>query len=186
MKKMKIFCKQIVARFLIMAVVSLLLCSCAASTGYRAQIAENHALSGEMSLHITGKWHNVAKEESDRRTLWETLTREESSPNAVVVLKMQNEQTLVATLLTDGVETDSRTIAFKRRAPWLEIKQYVVHPLLWYLIWGLEIIDTAIGISASGDLCVNSFGQGSLMILVLPTIGGGGAHRGVVWYERIE
>jgi len=170
--------------FAIIIVASMLLCSCASD--YRTQVAKGYRLSDEMTLNVKGKWHNAPKA-SHERTLWEYLTLKEAPTNAMVALEMSDKQTLTATLLTDGKETDSRTITFKRRAPWLELPtQHIAHPLLWYLIWGWESQSPAIGFDADGDLCayINYHG-GSLMILILPTVGGGGG-RGITWYERME
>ena len=165
--------------------LSLLLCSCVTD---RARFSEEYGLSSERLPLVAGKWCNVSQMLDDEETLWEYLTREKSPPNAVVGLEMPDERTLTATLLTDGVKTDFRTFRIKRRAPWLKLPmQHVATPCLWYVIWGWETRDIAIGIDRNGNLWVHTIYQGTLVISVVPTIIGGGGEPGwVTLFERAE
>jgi len=170
---------------LMIAVIPLLLCSCQST---RVKVAERHGLSEETLPLVAGKWRNAPKEHYGH-TLWENLTTRKESPLwAVVSLEMPDPRTLSATLLTNGVETASRTIKIKQRKSWLQLPmQHIAHPLLWYVLWGWETRQPALGIDKNGDLWMNVVGNGNLIIGPLPTpIGGGNDHGTVDLYERVE
>ena len=172
-------------RLVLTATIPLFLCSCVST---RVSVAERHGLSEKMLPFVVGKWRNAPKEHYGEM-LWTRLTPREKSPmHAVVTLERSDKQTLTATLQTNGVNMASRTLRVKQRASWLELPtQYIVHPLLWYVFWGLETREPAVGINRNGDLWVNSVGNGNLCITVLPTPIGGGNNTGTVdLYERVE
>ena len=168
------------ALFVMLAVMPLLLCSC-----MTVKFSKEYGLTSERLPLVTGKWRNTQQPPHHVGTLWEELTREKSSPDAVVVLEMPDKRTLTATLLTDGVKTDSRTFRIRRRALWLELPtQHVASPFLWYVIWGLETYDPAIGIDRNGDLWVYTRYSGVLTIVV-PTFIGSGCEW-IHLFERAE
>lgn len=172
-------------RFIALVTITLLLCSC---VSIRTECAKNYGLSGETLRLVAGKWHNAPKRrDAIRETLWEHLVQKEAPLNAVVELETPDKRTFTATLLTDGVKTDSCTFRIKHRALWLELPaQHTAVPFLWYVIWGWTRTDTALGITANGDLWVNAVDNATVMITSLPTIGGGGGTGVVDLYERAE
>lgn len=176
--------KSILIRSAVVTIaMPLLLCSCAS---IRAGVAKRHGLAEERLPFIEGRWRNVPKEYG--WMLWENLTTQKGTPSdAVVALEIPDNRTLTATLLIDGVKTDSRTIKIKQRNSWFELStQHVAHPLLWYVVWGWTRRDPAIGIDVNGNLWVNTVDNGLLVITVVPTpIGGGGGAGTVDLFERV-
>ena len=160
-----------------------LLCSCACTMNERqAKVAHEHGISIEKLPLINGKWHNTPKRyneyASEMITLWEHLARKKGPQDAVVALEISGKRTLTATLLVDGVKTDSRNIWYSQCMSWLDLpRQYTAYPALWYVIWGLNQHDISIGIDANGDLCVITMYRGGIMMItIVPTpIGGGGS-----------
>ena len=177
-------------RLVVMAAIPLLLCSCASSL--RTKHVEEYGFSSDMLPLIEGKWSNATKPLYSWRnrnpTLWEKLTRiETASDNAVVMLEMPDKRTLTATLFENGVETDSRTIPFKRRASWLELPtQHIPHPFLWYIVWGWQTGDPALAITANGDLWSQTVYSGVLMVTILPVFAHGDGDGLAYLYERVE
>ena len=176
--------------FVVVAVTSFALSSCMSPD--RRRVAEMYGVSAEKLLSIEGKWCNTSNDTCDP-TLWERLTSDLERPSckeitpddSVVMLEMLDERTLYATLLTDGVKTNSRTFKTKPCESWLELPtQHIAHPLLWYAVWGWETRDIALGIEANGDLLVNTIGNGVVVILIMPTIGNGGGPGTVYLYKR--
>jgi hypothetical protein len=177
----------------VMTATLLSLCSCASPD--RRPVAKLYGVSAEKLPLVEGTWRNTPTSTYDP-TLWDSLTSgwggrvsSDTTPaDSAVALKVVDGLTLHATLLTNGVMARSRVFSIQHRGPWLELPtQHVVHPLLWYAIWGWDPREIALGIDADGDLLVNTVGRGTLMILVAPTFIGGGGEPGTVFlYERAE
>jgi len=150
-------------------------------------VAEKYEVSKEKLPFIQGQWNNKSINQYDYYTLWECLTTEKAPLNSFVGLDFLDQHTLLADLFLDGVNIKSHKIKIKQRESWFELPtQYIAHPFLWYIIWGWGNKDIALGITANDNLWVNSVGNGSIMILFLPTFGGGNDTGTVGLYERVK
>ena len=120
-------------------------------------------------------------------TLWEYFTRKETSQDGVVELQHLGGRTWLALLWVDDKKSDFKIIKLKKQYDWYRLPdQHVAIPLIWYIIWGWQQNDTAIGINESGNLCVNHRQSAVMMIGPIPTIGGGGGGGGMSMFERVE
>lgn len=179
-------------RFAVVTVISLTLCSCMSPE--RKFVSQRYGLSADNLPLVEGRWRNASKN-TCAPTLWESLTSDyrrtskKTSPyDSVIKLEILDERTLNATLLKDGVKTDSRTFGIKQRESWFELPtHHIAHPLVWYVVWGWETREIALGIDGNGDLWVNTIGNGIIVILIMPTpVGGGGGPGMVSLYERTD
>lgn len=177
----------------VMTAVSSTLCSCMSPV--RKTTSERYGVSADKLPLIGGRWRNTPKNKN-APTLWEELTSDwsrrtygrPSFREPIVELEMLDNRTLSATLLMGGMKMETRTFKVEQRESWLDLStQHIAHPLLWYVVWGWRTREIAVGIDRNDDLWVNTIGNGSLMILILPTpIGGGGGPGTVSLYERAE